>query len=165
MTSKKIAYGAILTTIAIILELTAAFSGEVLVIITVFTALPVYLSCRIDKVIGVAGYFAVLILLLIFSPHQGIFFAFLNGLLGLVLGITGGSFNNKIISVIFSAMALAGGVFALIYIFGIAVFGMALPENILIRVWIVLVFCIIYTTLYQLLAGFIFERLKTIIKA
>ena len=160
MTGKKVAYGAIFTSIAAMIELAAAFSGEVLVMVTVFTTLPIYLTCRMDKAAGLLSYLSILLMLLIFSPHQSIFFAFLNGLLGLALGITGNIFNKNILSIIISAFALACGILIIIFVFGIPIFDMALPEDTWVKVLAVLLFSIAYTTIYQFFVRFVFKRCK-----
>ena len=158
MTAKGLTLGAVLTAITIVIEVTAVYGGEALIFITILSTLPVYTACRIHPAAGGISYAAVTILLLFISPHQCAFFALTNGLLGLSLGITNHYFK-KIISIGISATILAGGLALLLFAFSIPVLMLPLPKDVWLSIVILLGFSLIYASLYQLLAAYLYKRI------
>lgn len=158
MTAKGLTLGAVLTAITIAIEVTAAYGGEALIFITILSTLPIYMACRLHPAAGAISYSAVTILLLFISPHQCVFFAMTNGLLGLSLGITNHYLKWKIMAIGISGAVLAGGLALLLFAFNIPALMFPLPKDVWIIILILLGFSLGYASLYQLLAAFLYKR-------
>jgi len=150
----------ILTSITIIIEAVAAASGEALVFLTVLSALPIYLVSRTYPVYGMISYFCVCILLLTLNPHQMLFFALANGLLGFFLGL----FENKKISPVISnlmcGILLCGGVCLSLFLIG--------SSAVLLSNWyliaLISLFCFIYTIVTHWLLAKAYRKFKVLAK-
>lgn len=95
MNTKDLAIGAMFAALAAAFQVVPAFFSEAFVFITMLSALPMYVISRKKPSIGLMSFFAATIVILLFSPHEGMFFVFTNGSIGLILGTSTYYFKAK----------------------------------------------------------------------
>lgn len=150
MRLKQFTFACLLTAMVMGIELLAATTGEILVVLTMLSTLPLYLLGRENTVAAVLSYLCTGLLLLGVNPHQCLFFAATNGLLGLVLGICEQKIKYGIASFLISSLALFGGTVAVAFAIGL-----------FMHWWIPAVlfpFCFLYTGIYRLIAGKVYAK-------
>ena len=136
-------YACILTAIIVAIEVIAAITGELIVALTMVSALPIYLICRRSIALGITSYICVSLILLQINPHQLIFFIFTNGLLGISLGFCDKKTKLATISILISSTMLFIGIIITAYIIGISI----------VKWYIgIYVFSCIYSALYRFIA-------------
>ncbi len=134
----------LLTAMVLAIELLAITTGEVLVALTVLSTLPLYLLARKNIVFTVLSYVSIGLILGAINPHQCLFFAATNGLLGLVLGVCDQKRKHRMVSVFLSSLSLFFGTVAVAFVIGL-----------LLEWWMIAVllpFCVVYTGLYRTVA-------------
>jgi hypothetical protein len=157
---RNIAQGGLLVCLAAVLQLLPASFGEVFVIITIFSSIPIYILSRLNPRAGLIGYIIAAILIFLFNAHEGLFFLFTNGVVGVSLGTFNYRLKSKVLISLFSGFVLTVSLFLVNFIIGIPVLGVSLPGNLMVQVCILMFFSIIYCFIYLFLASYVYEYLK-----
>lgn len=124
------------------------------------SALPIYILARMNPRAGVIGFIAADILIFCFNSHEGLFFLFTNGIVGLSLGILSFYTQSRLLISLGSGLSLAFSLSIMNFIIGISVFIIQTPGTFLIQISIVLLFSICYCSIYSSLANFTFHYLN-----
>ena len=158
---KLLVLGGILTGIAVLLQIIPVFFSEAFVLLTLLSALPVYILCRIKPAAGISACLSASILIFSISFHEGIFFVFANGIVGLSLGLGKYYFcRSSSLPVITGSLALTASLCTAALVLGINVFGTRLPFNIPLQIASILAFSVVYCLLYAKLADGLYRRLS-----
>lgn len=118
-----------LVTIAFLSALTALFQSAggfvpgLGYMLSPLSTAPVVLATHLSLRSGLAAYALTIVLLLLIQPSELIVFPFTTGLLGLALGFGIARFNNRIVVVLCSSVALWAGIAIVLYIFRFPLLG------------------------------------------
>lgn len=162
MKIKYLTIGAILAAITALIQLVPFFFSEMFVLVTMLSAIPIYIIARLNLRTGILTYLVAGALILLFSVHEGLLFYFTNGFIGVSLGCLCNRFQRITLIWPISTLMFAAALIALNYGIGIPVFGGDLPGNSIIQVLLLLGFSFLYNILFFYAAGYIFQRLKRI---
>jgi hypothetical protein len=157
---RNIAQGGLLICLAVVLQLLPASFGEVFVIVTIFSAIPIYILSRLNPKAGLIGYMIAAVLIFLFNAHEGMFFLFSNGVVGFSLGAFNYRFKSKVFISLLSGIVLTVSLLLVNFIIGIPVLGVNLPGNTIVQACILLFFSLLYCFIYLFLASFVYEFLK-----
>lgn len=160
MSVRNIAQGGLLICLSSVLQLIPASFGEIFVIVTIFSAIPIYILSRLNPKVGLLGYIIAGILIFFFNAHEGLFFLFTNGVVGFSLGTFNYMLKSRLLISLSSGIVLTLSLTLVNFIIGIPVLGVNLPGNLLIQISIIMVFSLIYCSIYLFLANFIYNYLK-----
>lgn len=160
MSVRNIAQGGLLICLAVVLQLLPASFGEVFVIFTIFSAIPIYILSRLNPKAGLIGYMIAAVLIFLFNAHEGMFFLFTNGVVGFSLGVFNYRFKSKVFISLLGGIVLTVSLLLVNFIIGIPVLGVNLPGNTIVQVCILLFFSLLYCFIYLFLASFVYEFLK-----
>lgn len=160
MSIRNIAQGGLLICLSSVLQLIPASFGEIFVIVTIFSAIPIYILSRLNPKVGLLGYIIAGILIFFFNAHEGLFFLFTNGVVGFSLGAFNYMLKSRFLISLSSGIVLTLSLTLVNFIIGIPVLGVNLPGNLLIQVSIIMFFSLIYCSIYLFLANFIYNYLK-----
>lgn len=158
--TKILVLGGLLAVLSAVFQIIPVFFSEALVILTIFSTLPQYIISRISLKAGILAYFTAFILILLFSIHEAIFFVFTNGIIGLSLGSLQHIYGKKIIVPSISSLVLALALYTLNFILCIPVFGTNLLWPIPLQICLLVIFSLIYCTVYFYISNIIFNLLK-----
>lgn len=162
--TRKIVLGGLLACAAAFFQTLPVFLSEAFVILTLFSALPIYIICRISPKIGIASTIASFLLISLFSAHEALFFICTNAPVGISLGCSGHFAINKKSVVFISSITLACTLCVMNFIIGIPIFGTQLPGALLIQLLIIAAFSLVYTLIYLYFCNFIFNKLNRFTK-
>lgn len=162
MKTNELTFSAVLTSLILVIEVLAAKTGESMVILTIFSTLPLYILTSKKIRLGVMSYSIVALVLCVVNFHQLIFFLFTNGLIGLTLGML--SKYKKALRIVVTASMSIIGLLGVSLILGINLFGMVYKESMLVGVIIIGIIMIIYCWFYDWFARMIDGRLNKIVK-
>ncbi len=157
---RNIAQGGLLICLSAVLQLLPTSFGEVFIISTVLSAIPIYILSRLNPKVGLLGYIIAGMLIFFFNVHEGLFFLFTNGAVGFSIGTFNHMLKSKLLISILSGMVLTLSLSSVNFIIGIPVLGINLPGNLPIQIGVLLVFSIVYCFIYLLFANFIYNYLK-----
>lgn len=160
MSIRNIAQGGLLICLSSVLQLIPASFGEIFVIVTIFSAIPIYILSRLNLKVGLLGYIIAGILIFFFNAHESLFFLFTNGVVGFSLGAFNYMLKSRFLISLSSGIVLTLSLTLVNFIIGIPVLGVNLPGNLLIQVSIIMFFSLIYCSIYLFLANFIYNYLK-----
>lgn len=160
MSIRNIAQGGLLICLSAILQLLPTTFGEIFIIATILSAIPIYILSRISPKVGLIGYIIAGICIFFFNVHEGLFFLFTNGLVGVSLGTFNYILESKLLISLFSGIVLTLSLSIVNFIIGIPVLGINLPGKLLTQISILMVFSIVYCFVYLYLANFIYNFLK-----
>ncbi|MDD2495948.1 MAG: hypothetical protein PHE29_12240 [Tissierellia bacterium] len=160
MSIRNIAQGGLLICLSAILQLLPTTFGEIFIIATILSAIPIYILSRISPKVGLIGYIIAGICIFFFNVHEGLFFLFTNGLVGVSLGTFNYILESKLLISLFSGIVLTLSLSIVNFIIGIPVLGINLPGKLLTQISILMVFSIVYSFVYLYLANFIYNFLK-----
>ena len=68
------------------LQLLPSTIGEIFIIATILSAIPIYILSKSNPKVGLIGYIIAGALIFIFNSHEGMFFLFTNGPVGFSIG-------------------------------------------------------------------------------
>jgi len=156
--SNLMAFGGLMACLAALLQLTPVLLTEMFVLITMLSALPIYLISRIHPKLGLMASLAAFFIISIISVHEGLFFLLTNGPVGCSLGFGSHYFKKKINIIIFSSFILAVGLCIMNFFIGIPVFGFPMTGFIEIQLLGILIFSFVYNLLYLKICNFIYDR-------
>lgn len=153
-------FGSLMACIASLFQILPVFLTEAFILMTVFSAVPIYIITRMSLKVGFLTFVASFLLVSFFSVHEALIFIFTNGSVGLSLGCTSYYTKRKFIIVLISAALLTWSLCILNFFIGIPVFGTDLPGTVSFQMFTILVFSIIYNFLFLKLCNSIFNRLS-----
>lgn len=162
MDTKTVVIGALLAVIAAFFQAIPVLISEVFVILTVFSAAPIYIVSRLNPRAGVLSYFVASMIIMLISTHEGIFFLYTNGIIGVSLGVCSYYTKNKAFIWLISSFILTFTLSFMNYCIGIPVFGMKIPGVFIIQLSILFIFSAVYNIIYDYFSSFIFKLLKRI---
>jgi len=157
---RNIAQGGLLICLSSMLQLLPTSFGEIFVIFTIFSAIPIYILSKLNPRVGLLGYIIAGTLIFSFNAHEGLFFLFTNGVVGFSLGAFNYRLKSKVLISLFSGIVLTLSLTLVNFIIGIPVLGVNLPGNLLIQISILMFFSLVYCFIYLFLANFIYNYLK-----
>lgn len=157
--TKLIVLGALFTSLAVIFHMVPVLFSEALVLITMLSALPIYITAKMDPKIGLAGYITAAILITLFSSHEGLFFTCANGVVGLTLGLTHYYTNKKIIIISTSTVTLTLMLSIMTFLMDISIFGFVLSTSFFIQLCILIIFSLLYNIFYFYIANLVFKKI------
>lgn len=155
-----ITQGGLLVCFSVVLQLLPSILGEIFIIATILSALPIFILARINPKVGFIGFIVSTLLILIFNVHEGIFFLATNGLIGYSLGACSYYIKNKWLISLLSGVILLLGLSIINYIIGIPVFGIDIPGNFTIEIFSMFLFSYFYCYIYLLFAKNLFNQLN-----
>lgn len=158
--TKTVVIGALFAVIAALFQLTPTLFSEIFVFFTIFSAVPIYIVSRINPKAGVLSYFVASVLIMTLSTHEGLFFLFTNGIVGVSLGICSYYTKIKVITWFLSSLVLTITLSIMNFVIGIPVFGTKIPGVMTIQIAILFLFSVIYNIFYYYFSSFIFNLLK-----
>jgi hypothetical protein len=158
--TKIVVIGALFAAIAALFQLIPILLSEVFVLLTIFSAVPIYIVSRINPKVGVLTYFVASMLIMLLSIHEGLFFLCTNGIIGISLGICSYYTKMKAITWFLSSLVLTVTLSIMNYGIGIPVFGSKIPGGIIIQIVIIFLFSTIYNIFYYYFSNYIFNILK-----
>ncbi|MBW4828312.1 MAG: hypothetical protein KZY61_03435 [Clostridiaceae bacterium] len=160
MDTKLIILGSFMAIIAFIFQVIPVLFSEVFVFVTVLSGIPIYISARKKPVIGFLTYIVADVLVALLSVHEGFFFFFTNGIVGLSLGISNFYIKKSIINGIIGGIILTISLSIMTFIFGINIFGKELSFHILIQLIILAIFSLFYCLIYDRFSDFVFNKIN-----
>jgi hypothetical protein len=162
--TRAIAFGGIMTCTAVLLQCLPVFLTEAFVILTMLSALPIYIVTRIDSKTGIAALIASFILISLFSTHEALFFIFTNGPIGVVLGTLSCFKKKKSVVVLEASLVMTFTISIMNFLIGIPIFGTPIPGNLIIQIIILIMFSIVYSTLYLYFCEIVFNKIRRLLK-
>ena len=158
MDTRHIAIGGLLALFAWLFQLSPVVFSEIFIFITILSSIPVYIGSRIQPKIGVMIYVIAGFLISMLSPHEGTFFFFTNGIVGLSLGIAEYYIENKFYIGLISGSFLTISLGIMTYLLDILVFGTNIPGNISVQLIIMFGFSSLYCSIFNIILDFIYKR-------
>lgn len=158
--TKTVVVGALLAVIAALFQVIPVFLSELFVILTILSAVPIYIVSRLSPKIGLLSYFTASMLIMLISTHEGIFFLCTNGIIGISLGICSYYTKKKTITWLISSVILTITLSIMNYGIGIPVFGTNIPGGIIIQLAILFIFSVVYNIFYYKFSSLIFKLIK-----
>lgn len=158
--TKNIIIGSLFAAIAALFQLIPVVFSEVLVFLTIFSAVPIYIVSRINPKTGFLSYLVASMIVMILSVHEGVFFLCTNGIVGISLGIFSYYTRSKATIWILSSIALTITLSIMNYGIGIPVFGMKIPGGIIIQILIIFLVSVTYNIFYYYFSSSIYNLLK-----
>ena len=160
MKTKTLVIGALLAVIAAFFQVVPVLFSEVVIFITIFSAVPIYIVSRINPKAGILSYLVAGMLIVIISTHEGLFFLCTNGVIGVSLGICRYYTNRKTIIYIISSLALTITLSIMNYGIGIPILGTKIPGGMIIQLVILFFISLICNIIYYYFSDYIFRILR-----
>lgn len=158
--TKIIVLGALCAALAAIFQLIPFFLTEILIFLTIFSSLPIYIVSRINPKVGVLTYIVASFIIMILSIHEGLFFLCTNGIIGISLGICQHYKTIKSITWLICSIVLTITLSIMNYGIGVPVFGSELPGTIIIQLGIIFLVSIFYNIFYYYFSTLNYNYLK-----
>jgi len=160
MKTKTLVIGALFAVITAFFQAMPVLFTEVFIFLTIFSAVPIYIVSRINPRAGVLSYFVAGLLVMLISTHEGLFFLFTNGVIGVSLGVCRYYTNRKTIIFTISALVLTITLSIMNYGIGIPVLGTKIPGGMIIQLVILFLLSLAYNIVCYCFSDFIFRILK-----
>lgn len=139
----------ILVGFAILFQIAPIVLSELFVIVTMLSALPIYIITRLSFKNGIIAFIAVSIIVFTISPHEGIIFIFANGPIGLSIGGFSPICRSSRVVALFTSIILTLSLSIINFIIGINIFGIDLPGNLFTKLVLIFLFMFIYSYIYM----------------
>jgi hypothetical protein len=156
----RIALGGLMACTAALIQTVPVFLSEAFVLVTIFSAVPIFLISLIHPKTGLAVVLASFLLIVAFSAHEALLFLFTNGPAGFTLGCCSHYTGRVLLIVCVSAVVLSGCLGILNYLIGISVFGVAMPGTLAVQLLIIFVFSFSYSFLFYRLCRAVLKRIN-----
>ncbi|MBB6214320.1 hypothetical protein HNQ80_000389 [Anaerosolibacter carboniphilus] len=160
MNIRHITLGGFLVSISIVFQLIPVILGEIFILATILSALPIFILAKINPRTGFIGFIVAGILILSFNSHEGLFFLFTNGPVGLSLGTLSCYSKVRRCISIRAGFILASTLSIMNFIIGIPVLLISIPGTLLIQISILIIFSIFYCFIYLYIADLTFNFLN-----
>lgn len=157
MQSHKLTVCSLMAALVIALETAVVLGGEALVFITILSAIPMYIAVRTSTEYGILGYISVAFLLFFISPHQAMFFACTNGLVGTSLGICRKGGLNRLITCGIGATLLLAGLGIVGLLLGVMRNFLSCP--------LLVAACVLLCAVYTLICDHVLEKINRLIQS
>lgn len=158
--TKTIVIGALMAAIAAVFQSLPVLFSEVFILLTIISAIPIYISSRINPLSGILSYIVAGTLIFFISTHEGLFFLCTNGIVGLALGLCRYYKLKMFLTIIVSMVIMTVALSIMNYGIGIPIFGAALPGPLMIQLLILLAFSAVYCFIYLMVSDAIYKRIK-----
>jgi hypothetical protein len=158
--TRLIVIGAFMATIAAMFQMLPVLLSEVFVLLTIVSAIPIYIAARLKPFSGILSYIVAFALIFLFSTHQSFFFLCTNGIAGLSLGLCRYYKLKRLIIILISSFSMTITLCIMNYGIGIPVFGAAIPGILIIQVLLIFLFTVLYNFLYLIIADAVYKRLR-----
>lgn len=153
-----------MTCISAIFQILPVFLTEAAVILTVFSAVPIYIISRINPKVGFLTVAASFLIVSFFSFHEAGLFLFTNAPVGFSLGLFSYYTQRASFIVPMSSIILTCCLCILNFLIGIPIFGVPMPgETIIFQISVILVFTLIYNFLFYKLCNLVYNGLFNIV--
>jgi len=157
---KHIVLGGLLVCLSVVFQLIPVVFGEIFVFATMLSALPIFILAKINPKAGLIAFTVAGILILVFNIHEGIFFIFTNGPVGLALGILNYYTELRVLISAIAGFILASTLSILNFAIGIPVFRATIPGNFVVQIIILILFSILYCFIYLFVANSVLNLLN-----
>lgn len=158
--TRALILGGLCVCLAVILQLIPVFFGENFVLITILSTIPIYIISRLNTKMGCIVFFISGLIISEVSFHEGLFFLFANGLVGVSLGLGSYYFKRKGFIVLLGGISLFFALMILNFVLGISVFGVSLPGTFFIKLSIILIFSLLYCYFYLNICNYIYRKIN-----
>lgn len=158
--TKLITIGGLLTGLAVLFQIIPALFSEAFIPITMLSALPIYIIARLNPKTGLIAFAVAGILIMAVTTHEGLFFLFTNGPVGLSLGMVHHFTAKKLIILLGTSLVLTFTLSIMNFVIGIHVFGTKIPGVLWVQLVILYLFSFVYIVIYFHLANFLFNLLN-----
>lgn len=160
MSAKLIVLGSFMAIIAFIFQIIPVLFSEAFIFVTILSGIPIYISARKKPIIGLLTYIVAGILVVLLSVHEGFFFFFTNGIVGLSLGMSNFYIEKSIVNGIIGGIILTISLSIMTFVFGINIFGKKFSFHILIQLIILTIFSLLYCLIYNKFSNFVFNKIN-----
>ncbi|HYE11030.1 MAG TPA: hypothetical protein VEF53_12700 [Patescibacteria group bacterium] len=161
--TKLLVLGSLMACISALFQILPVFLSEAFIILTIFSAIPIYIITRLDPKIGLAAAIISFLLIGTFSIHEALFFLFANGPIGFTLGWCCSFTSRKLLIISISSMILSCTLSFLNFIIAVPIFGTPLSGTLITQILIIFTFSIIYTFIYLYFCQLVFRKLNKFI--
>jgi hypothetical protein len=158
--TKIIVIGALMAAVAAMFQSLPVLLSEVFVLLTIISAIPIYIASRINPLSGILSYIVAFVLIFMVSTHEALFFMCTNGIVGLSLGLCRYYKLKKPIIILISSFTMTISLSIMNYGIGIPIFGTAIPGPLPVQVLILYVFSTSYNLIYLLASDAIYKKIK-----
>lgn len=157
--TRLLVLGALMACISALFQLAPAFLSEAFIMLTIFSAIPIYLVSRMNPKIGIITGIITFILIGFFSMHEALFFIFTNGTVGVSLGCFTHFTSKKAVFLPLSALVSTAALSMLNYVIGIPIFGVPIPGTFIVQILILLAFALVYCLIFTLFCEYVYRKL------
>lgn len=137
--------------------------SQAFILLTIFSALPIYIMTKINPKIGITGYVTAAFLIFLVSAHGAMLFLCTNGIVGVALGGAHYYTNKKSIIIAVATVALTVtlsiGLSVMTFIIGIPIMGFA-AKNIVVDIGILMICSLLYNIAYFYMSNYVFKKVK-----
>lgn len=162
MKIKYLALGALMAVISSIFQCIPALFSNNLILLTIFSSIPIYIITRKHSTLGFLSYITSFTLITFVSPYYNVVFLFINGLLGFVLGFFNNYTNNKYLISTISAIIILLSINAVTFIIGVNLLEFYYCFNLLSQC-IILIFSFIHCFILNFICSLIYKRIDNAI--
>ena len=162
--TKIIVIGAMMASLAAIFQSFPVLLSEAAVLLTMLSAIPIYIASRINPTSGVLSYLVAAFLILLISTHEAFFSYVPNGVVGLTLGICSHERQKKPATLIISSATLSLSLSIMNYGLGIPIFGADIPGAFPVQFIILILFSFAYNLFFLYFTNIIYYRINRLIK-
>ncbi len=159
-------FGALMASLAAILQATGGVLPGIGMLLSPFTTLPILLSTLVSIRTGILTYILTILLLLLMEPSELFIFPFTTGILGIGLGWTFRILHRRLEIILINGLLLFTGICIPLYVLGFPVFGPTVASNfdglILLMIF---GFSILYSWLWLELGLFFLRKIEIILKS
>lgn len=163
MKSKEIVTFILLVLLAIIVQLFPTYTSESYIMVTALSALFIAFITASKPNHGILAAFLTFILVMIFDPHEALFFAFTNAIIGWNIGNCYYNNKSKNYTSLAGGILLSLGIIILITVFDQTPLGSDITNILSKEMLGFFTFAIIYTYIYNLIFRYIFGKVKKFI--
>jgi riboflavin transporter FmnP len=156
--TKVIVIGALMAALAAVFQSLPVLLTEIFILLTILSAIPIYISSRINPLSGVLSYFVAATLIFMISTHEGLFFLCTNGVVGLSLGLCCYYRLKKPVLLLICAAVMTFSLSIMNYGIGIPIFGAAIPGPFPVQLLLLLLFSAVYSFIFLVASDFIYQR-------
>ncbi|AQQ55192.1 hypothetical protein B0X71_17230 [Planococcus lenghuensis] len=146
--ARKIAYGALLASLATILQ-SAGMLGGIGLLVSALSTLAILIGTVISLQLGFLSYLTALFLIAVIQPSELFAFPLTTGLLGLSMGFAFRYFKSGFLAAVFSGISLTLGILFILLIIKFPILGPAATSDVDFNlIMIILLFSIFYSWIW-----------------
>lgn len=164
LNTKDLAFGGILTAAAVFFQIVPAIFSEIFILMTICSTFPIYIAARYNPQMGITALIAAAFLIVLINMHEALFFICTNGMIGVSLGICLHKNKKPIVAVLVTGTALTVTLSFISFVVGIPMFGVLVPEMLVLQVGFLFVFSVLYSSVFSFIAQFVYHWIMTAIQ-